>query len=132
MKTLNIFIVFVTLTLSLQSFAAIGCRPLVNCPSDPQEPSLSGSGVVIPVETELTVIGYAEVASPTCKQSDLNLAIHIAKNKAIKDAQITLGDDAIQSKEFWFSTDCGQGIYSNSAEGNSWIVQAFAKFKPNK
>lgn len=112
--------------------SSIGCRPLVNCPGDMDRPNLPGSGPVIPVEVELTVIGYSEIPSPTCDEEDLEQALKNAKAQAVKEAQMRLGKDAVIMGEFRFSKRCGQGIYSNSVEGNSWIVQAFAKYKPKK
>lgn len=129
MKTLNTFIVLATLAVSLQSFAAIGCRPDMNCGIQPQEPSLPGTGINVPELYEMTVIGYAEIPSPRCDDEDLVKAKKIAKNKATSDAHFWLGKDAVITQKFWFTENCEQGTSAESVKGNSWIVQAFAKFE---
>lgn len=129
MKTLNTFIVLATFAMSLQSFAATGCRPGVDCGGKPQDPSFPGSGARNPELYQMTVLGYAEISSPRCAEEDLETAIEIAKDKATSDAYFWLGKDAIMTEDFMIVQNCGQGIYSNSVKGNSWIVQAFAKFE---
>lgn len=124
MKILKSFVVVAIFTAGLQAMAAIPCRPgMGNCPGGP------GDGPKpIPEETSLTVIGYAEVPSPSCASIHLQRAVHQATEQAIADAEFTLGEGAVQTKAFSYSKRCGQGIYRNSAPGNSWIVQAFAEY----
>lgn len=125
MKTLNLFIVLATLGMSLPSFAAIDCRPDMDCWPDPSKPTP-------PPPTRATVIGYSEIPSPECKEEDRLEAIENAVANSYQIAYSRFGKNIVLAKDFFFTQDCKQGIYSTSAKGNSWIVQAFGEFKRSK
>lgn len=78
----------------------------------------------------VTIIGYFEVASPNCIQDDYLKAIKGSQDNALHLAQVQLRTpNVIQVTSYYYTADCKQSIYAGSFQGNSWIVQAFAKFR---
>ena len=111
------------------SFAAIACRPgLGNCPKEPEP---GGRPMPIPSRKTSTLsIGYFEIPSPDCNQTDMQNAKIGAETKALEDAQSILGSTHLnQTSSFKYLTlVCRQSLYAGSAHGLSWIVQTSAHF----
>ena len=105
------------------TWAACG-PPKCTVPEDPKPP------VPPNPHQPITIIGYFEVASPDCTQADYVRAIEGSQANALHLAQVQLRtSNVIQVTGYRFSADCKQSIYAGSFQGNSWIVQAFAKFR---
>lgn len=132
MKLIKALAFTVSLVVGVNAFAAIACRPgMGNCP-----PEDGGGGIPAPVDRSATVIGYAEVASPECNPADLQGALKQAHSKtfaeALSYAKAYFDGKYVITREIHFSQECGQGIYANSAPGNSWIVQGFMNIAPTR
>lgn len=128
MKILKAFVVVAIFTAGLQAMAAIPCRPgMGNCPGVPGDGPPRGREQIT-----ITVIGYAEVPSPSCNDLHLQRAINEATEQAISQAEYELGTTAILTRAFRYTNKCEQGITAESARGNSWIVQAFAEYSRPK
>ncbi|QDK36168.1 hypothetical protein [Bdellovibrio sp. NC01] len=130
MKLIKALVFTVSLVAGVNAFAAIACGPgMGNCP-----PEDGGGGIPAPVDRSMTVIGYAEVASPDCDPADLQIALKQAHKKtfaeALSNAKAYFGGKYVITHQIHFSQQCEQGIYANSAPGNSWIVQGFMGIAP--
>lgn len=117
---------------SISARAAIPCRPgMGNCPSE-ESPSQPGRARPLPSEPKQTVgLGYFEVASPSCTNADLALALEGAKERAYDDAASVLRVSRVyRTGDFRVYTQkCEQSIYAGSFRGNSWIVQIAANYQ---
>ena len=124
-----IVILFLSAGMAGMNAASAACGP-PKCPvpEQPQDPLRPVPNPGPP--TEVLAIGYFEVASPECTQEAYSTAILGAEQKAVQDARRYLKThDVSLLNPFRYSAHCGQSIYAGSFRGNSWIVQAFGKFR---
>ena len=132
MKPILLIALFL-LTTALVDNASAACGP-PKCPQPAPRPTdpLKPTPNPIP-DSIVTVIGYFEVASPECTVEDYQQSVAGAQRAALRDARQRLNtEDVQQVTPFRYSYSCEQSIYAGSFKGNSWIVQAFAKYERQK